>query len=50
MALLEGFGIATTPALFGKMLKRAPFMFYVNPPKIGDDDISHVVRACYHIP
>eukprot|EP00596_Hydrurales_sp_CCMP1899_P008451 CAMPEP_0119041926 /NCGR_PEP_ID=MMETSP1177-20130426/14213_1 /TAXON_ID=2985 /ORGANISM="Ochromonas sp, Strain CCMP1899" /LENGTH=640 /DNA_ID=CAMNT_0007008357 /DNA_START=219 /DNA_END=2141 /DNA_ORIENTATION=- len=45
MALLEGFGIATTPALFGKMLKRAPFMFYVNPPKIGDDDISHVVSS-----
>ena len=42
-ALLAGFGIATEPALFGKMLKRAPFMFYVNPPGLGDDDLSHVV-------
>lgn len=25
------------------MLKRSPFMFYVNAPKIGDEDLSHVV-------
>lgn len=45
MALLEGFGVAKDPTLFGKMLKRAPFMFYVNPPKIGDDDLSYVVES-----
>lgn len=44
-ALLDGFGIAKEPALFGKMLKRAPFMFYVNPPRIGDEDLSHVVDS-----
>ena len=43
MALLGGFGIAQQPNLFGKMLKRSPFMFYVNPPKISDEDLSHIV-------
>ena len=43
MALLDGFGIAQQPNLFGKMLKRSPFMFYVNPPKISDEDLSHIV-------
>ena len=33
-ALLEGFGIAHGPGLFGKMLKRAPFMFHINPPHL----------------
>lgn len=42
-SLLEGFGIAKDPTLFGKMLKRAPFMYYLNPPKVGDEDLSHVV-------
>lgn len=44
-ALLAGFDVAKDPSLFGKMLKRAPFMFYVNPPRIGDDDLSHVVDS-----
>lgn len=34
LALLKGFGIAREPGLFGKLLKRAPFMFYINPPSI----------------
>ena len=38
MSLLNGFGIAPTPALFGKMLKKAPFMFYINPPELFDDE------------
>ena len=45
MALLDGFGVAKEPALFGKMLKRAPFMFYVNPPRIGDEDLSYLVDS-----
>lgn len=42
MALLEGFGVKTHQGLFGKTLKRAPFMFYVNPPYLlfQDDDAS----------
>jgi len=44
-SLLEGFGIAKDPALFGKMLKRAPFMYYLNPPKVGDEDLSGVVDS-----
>lgn len=44
-SLLEGFGIAKDPALFGKMLKRAPFMYNMNPPKVGDEDLSHVVDS-----
>ena len=40
MSLLVGFGIANEPRLFGKMLKRAPFMLYMNPPRIGDEDLS----------
>lgn len=31
--------------MFGKMLRRAPFMFYVNAPKLQDDDLSHVVDS-----
>ena len=45
MALLDGFGVAKQPNLFGKMLKRSPFMFYINPPKIGDEDLSHIVKS-----
>jgi hypothetical protein len=37
-SLLSGFGVATTPALFGKMLRKAPFMFYINPPNIFDNE------------
>lgn len=42
MALLEGFGVKTEKGFFGKTLKRAPFMFYVNPPYLlfQDDDAS----------
>lgn len=42
MSLLGGFGIAQDPVLFGKMLRRAPFMLYANPPKIGDEDLSDI--------
>ncbi len=42
MALLEGYGVNTKNGLFGKTLKKAPFMFYVNPPYLlfQDDDAS----------
>ncbi len=42
MALLEGYGVRTEKGLFGKTLKKAPFMFYVNPPYLlfQDDDTS----------
>jgi hypothetical protein len=42
MALLEGFGVKTESGFFGKTLKRAPFMFHVNPPYLlfQDDDAS----------
>ena len=41
-SLLEGFGVNTTNGLFGNTLKRAPFMFNVNPPYLlfMDDDSS----------
>ena len=45
MALLNGFGIAENPTLFGKLLSKAPFMLYVNPPKIGEDDLSHLIET-----
>ena len=36
--LLQCFNVATSDkALFGKMLRRAPFMYYHNPPQIFDD-------------
>lgn len=39
LALLEGYGIARGTGLFGKMLKRAPFMYYINPPHLlGEED------------
>eukprot|EP01041_Mallomonas_annulata_P003297 gene3297-6531_t len=41
-ALLESFGIATEePSLFGKLIRKAPYMFYVNPPLIFDNDDSN---------
>ena len=36
LSLLQGFGVAKDSGLFGKLLKRAPFMFYVNPPSIWE--------------
>lgn len=33
-ALLESFGVATEPDMFGKLIRKAPFMFYVNPPDV----------------
>lgn len=41
MALLGSFNVAKESGLFGKLLKRAPFMFYINPPSIwnfGEED------------
>lgn len=37
-SLLEIYGVATMPGTFGKMLKRAPFMFYLDPPILFDLD------------
>jgi hypothetical protein len=34
--LLNSFGVAEKPHLFGKLLSKAPFMFYVDPPTIFD--------------
>ena len=50
MALLNGFGIAENPQLFGKMLRKAPFMLYINPPKIGDEDTSNLMENETAIP
>jgi mTERF len=36
--LLECFNVARDPALFGTMLKRAPYMFYVDAPSVHDHD------------
>ena len=41
-ALLQGYNVATTPGIFGKLLRRAPFMFYVKPPGLDDVDKSMV--------
>lgn len=35
-SLLENFGIADDPKLFGSLLKRAPYMFYLDPPFVHD--------------
>ena len=35
-SLLENFGVAVDPQLFGSLLKRAPFMFYLDPPFVHD--------------
>lgn len=60
LALLEGYGIARGTGLFGKLLKRAPFMYYINPPHLhgeadeeegifpsrgGGDDVSTTASA-----
>jgi hypothetical protein len=37
MSLLAGYGVRTEPKYFGKLLKRAPYMFYLNPPNVFDD-------------
>eukprot|EP00607_Mallomonas_marina_P005226 CAMPEP_0182434190 /NCGR_PEP_ID=MMETSP1167-20130531/68249_1 /TAXON_ID=2988 /ORGANISM="Mallomonas Sp, Strain CCMP3275" /LENGTH=480 /DNA_ID=CAMNT_0024623765 /DNA_START=277 /DNA_END=1719 /DNA_ORIENTATION=+ len=37
-SLLEGFGVATEKRLFGKLLRKAPFMMYVNPPSLFDQE------------
>ena len=37
-SLLQLYGIAETPSTYGKMLKRAPFMFYIDPPMLFDRD------------
>ena len=50
MALLNGFGIAENPQLFGKMLRKAPFMLYINPPKIDDEDTSNLIENETAIP
>lgn len=34
MALLQGFGVATDPRLFSKVLQKAQFMYNTNPPPI----------------
>ena len=44
MSLLDGFGVKTENGLFSKTLRRAPFMFYVNPPYLLFQDESASVR------
>ena len=34
--LLHSFGVATEPHTFGKLLQRAPYMFYIDPPSVLD--------------
>ena len=41
-SLLEGYNVARKPGLFWKLLKKAPFMFYVNPPAINDIDLTMI--------
>ena len=36
--LLQCFNVATDRGLFGKLLRRAPFMYYLNPPQFHDVD------------
>ena len=45
MSLLNGFGIAENPSLFGKMLKKAPFMLYVNAPQVTDDNFPERIHS-----
>ena len=50
MSLLNYYGIAKSPGLYGKMLKRAPFMFYIDPPMLFDiDAISAKCKYKYSI-
>ena len=41
-SLLDGYDVARKPGLFWKLLKKAPFMFYVNPPAINDIDLTMI--------
>ena len=41
-SLLDGYNVARKPGLFWKLLKKAPFMFYVNPPAINDIDLTMI--------
>lgn len=41
MSLLQQYGIATSPNLFGKTLRRAPFMFYRDPPSLFEEEPFH---------
>lgn len=38
--LLFSYAIAPTPASFGKLLKKSPFMFYLTPPRVMEEDLS----------
>eukprot|EP01038_Epipyxis_sp_PR26KG_P008595 gene8595-11613_t len=42
--LMAAYNIANGKGEFGKFIKRAPFMFYLNPPQIFDEDFSSHVR------
>jgi hypothetical protein len=46
MALMHQYGIAKDPRLFGKMLRRAPFMFYRDAP--FPFEIDHIPSAMAH--
>ena len=41
-SLLDGYNVARKAGLFWKLLKKAPFMFYVNPPAINDIDLTMI--------
>ena len=37
-SLLHNYGIALEPELFGSMLRKASYMFYINPPLVFDEE------------
>lgn len=39
-SLLQAYNVASSPGLFGSLLMKAPFMFYVNPPAVNDVDTT----------
>ena len=41
MALIQNYGIARSPTLFSKLLSKATYMFYIDPPLIWDSDASY---------
>lgn len=46
---MTSFGVATaSPQLFGKMLRRAPFMFNIDPPSVFDCDPINIVSEATH--
>ena len=47
-ALIQNYGIARSPTLFAKLLSKATYMFYIDPPLIWDSDEYNerkIVRA-----